>query len=111
LGVSGSSPYVEHELHLDGPRVLVMYTDGLIERRNEDLGAAIEALVRRVAGSPDPYRPDRLCHDLVESVAGDDLEDDYCVLAVGIDPAGASIPLRPEEPPSAIATAEDAVES
>ncbi|KAB1145253.1 SpoIIE family protein phosphatase [Streptomyces luteolifulvus] len=44
LGVEPTAPYPESELRLEPGSMLALYTDGLIERRDSDIGAGIERL-------------------------------------------------------------------
>ncbi len=61
---------------------LLLYTDGLVERRGQDLDAGLgrlRAAARSLSGAP----PDQLCDRLVADMTGDDpLHDDICMLAV-----------------------------
>jgi PAS domain S-box-containing protein len=68
---------------------LVLYTDGLVERRGEDLDVGIgrlRDLVARLAHLP----LERLCDELLGGLVGDDAEDDVALLAVrfGAQPGG-----------------------
>jgi hypothetical protein len=81
LGVPpDSSRRGEAELVLGRGAGLLLYTDGLIERRHEPIDAAIGRLVDTVAalaGTP----PDRLVDTLAgELLDDDDGNDDVCVL-------------------------------
>ena len=61
---------------------MLMYTDGLIERRGEDL----EKGIARVAEQLQRWQPGaplgRLCDELIASLAAEPQLDDICVLAV-----------------------------
>jgi serine phosphatase RsbU (regulator of sigma subunit) len=65
---------------------LVLFTDGLVERRNESLDAGVARLAAdaaRLAGLP----LDRWCQDLVAAqLTGRDVDDDVAVLVVEIVP-------------------------
>jgi serine phosphatase RsbU (regulator of sigma subunit) len=75
LGVHGASLYTEGVFHLDSGESVVLYTDGLIERRDEHIDRSLDRLVE-VA--------DRIKHDLeAEALAtalGDGAQDDMVVL-------------------------------
>jgi hypothetical protein len=61
---------------------LLLYTDGLVERRGQDLDAGLDRL-RAAATSLPGAPPGQLCDRLVADMTGDDpLHDDICVLAV-----------------------------
>lgn len=64
--------------------LLVLYTDGMVERRNEDVTVGIERLANAVAASPS-LEPQQLIDTLVADpdIAGQ--EDDACVLAIQVD--------------------------
>ncbi|MBV9204997.1 MAG: SpoIIE family protein phosphatase [Actinobacteria bacterium] len=76
--------------------IMLMYTDGLVERRGEDIlkgvGRVAEELRTWRSGAP----LDDLCDHLVRSVAPEPQLDDVCVLAVGR-------PRTPEGPDPALA--------
>ena len=60
---------------------LVLYTDGLVERRGESLDAGLDRLVTAV--SEGPRGPDALCRHLLDAVLpGDAAEDDVALLVV-----------------------------
>ena len=74
--------YTQGQAGLDVGDILLMYTDGLIERRGEDLTEGIA----RLACQLEAWRPgmplDELCDRLVGSLATEPQQDDMCVLAV-----------------------------
>lgn len=84
VGVSGDRLASSSSLTLGPGDGVLLFTDGLIERRGEDLGDSLDALVRAVAEGPvDP-------RGLVESVLGRSVgsgprQDDVCVLALTRD--------------------------
>jgi serine phosphatase RsbU (regulator of sigma subunit)/anti-sigma regulatory factor (Ser/Thr protein kinase) len=86
LGISGQRPV--HRLHLDVGDMLLAYTDGLLERRGEDLHRGEERL-RQVLESAPPGTPRSIAQQVMEAmvlVAGQ--EDDCAVLTVGRSPEG-----------------------
>jgi serine phosphatase RsbU (regulator of sigma subunit) len=82
LGPFGDATYAEGEVTLDHGDIVLMYTDGLIERRGEDLQDGIA----RVASELTAWHPcsplGELCEKLVATLAGTPQLDDICVLAV-----------------------------
>jgi serine phosphatase RsbU (regulator of sigma subunit) len=72
----------EDRVELLGPGATVLlYTDGLVERRDRDIDAGTEELVavlREFAGLP----LDELCDRVLERLILPDAEDDVAVLAV-----------------------------
>jgi len=59
-----------------------MYTDGLIERRGEDLEEGIARVAERLQAWPPGAPLGRLCDELIASLAAEPQLDDMCVLAV-----------------------------
>jgi serine phosphatase RsbU (regulator of sigma subunit) len=84
IGVpSGSAPQLQTTVLGPGD-VLVLYTDGLVERRAEGLDTGLDRLAataRRALADADPLDPDRVCTLLLES-APPERGDDICVLYV-----------------------------
>ncbi len=99
IGSDGTSRFLEGGrslplASLSGPRfvsahdrltasdALLLYTDGLVERRGQDLGAGFDRL-RTAAQSLSGAPPEQLCDLLVADMTGNDpLHDDICMLAV-----------------------------
>jgi serine phosphatase RsbU (regulator of sigma subunit) len=61
--------------------LLVLYTDGLIERRNSDLDADFAALLGAAAGLAGSS-PEDTCAALVERLVAAGHEDDVCLLVL-----------------------------
>ncbi len=61
----------------------MLYTDGLIERRDEDLDASLERLRVAASKSTPNVTMKRLCHDLVKQVAPSGM-DDVAVIAIRV---------------------------
>ncbi|MBC9732633.1 GAF domain-containing SpoIIE family protein phosphatase [Nocardioides marmotae] len=81
LGVSPGAPRGDHRSPVDPGSTLLLYTDGLIERRGEDLREGMDRLAASAARHV--HRPagdflDRVLHDLDAAHASDDV----AVLAV-----------------------------
>jgi serine phosphatase RsbU (regulator of sigma subunit) len=74
--------YTQGQVGLDVGDIMLMYTDGLIERRGEDLDEGIARLACQLEDwRPGPPLGD-LCDRLVGSLATQPQQDDMCVLAV-----------------------------
>ncbi|WP_405136401.1 SpoIIE family protein phosphatase [Nocardia sp. NBC_01388] len=87
LGASAESTYQEGELQLEQDDTLLLYTDGLIERRDRQLDDCVERLLTisaQFTGSLD----DRLDHLLATSDA--DTDDDTCVVGIHVGPTTVS---------------------
>lgn len=81
LGVDPSVEREEHRTCLEPGDTLVLYTDGLVERRGRDLEHGLTELTRTLddlRGRP----LDDLCDALVDALLAPDHEDDVAVLAV-----------------------------
>ena len=83
VGATHRAHFVEYETSLASGASLVLYTDGLVERRGEDLGTGLERLLKAVeAGSCDA---DGLADDLIASCDTIHRNDDVAVLVVTSD--------------------------
>ena len=85
LGVP-DAVYDEGDVPWPPGTTLVIYTDGLIERRYGCMDASMADLVRTVSRHRSGH-PERLCDRLVEGLAGSELSDDVSLL-VAIRDAG-----------------------
>jgi serine phosphatase RsbU (regulator of sigma subunit)/integral membrane sensor domain MASE1 len=78
----GCAQYTEGQTSFDAGDIMLMYTDGLIERRGEDLTEGIARVAERLQtwqpGAPLGSR----CDELIASLAAQPQLDDMCVLAV-----------------------------
>jgi serine phosphatase RsbU (regulator of sigma subunit) len=92
LGVIPSTPRQHHTLDLPPGAVVVLYTDGLVERRSATLD---DGLARLLAVAPDlARRPvDELCDEILDRLEPD-LTDDIALLAFRVWEGGprSSIP-------------------
>ncbi|MCC9308100.1 SpoIIE family protein phosphatase [Kitasatospora sp. RB6PN24] len=94
LGVLDQAEYEEHEVQLEAGDTLVMFTDGLIERRDESLQASMAgllALTEKAGTDSASDRSDleaRLDHLLRYSAA--DTDDDTCLVGVSVCEAPAA---------------------
>ena len=80
--------FVSAHDRLTASDALLLYTDGLVERRGQDLGAGLDRL-RVTAQSLSATPPDQLCDLLVADMTGGEaLNDDICMLAVRWTPLG-----------------------
>ncbi|MFF5014879.1 PP2C family protein-serine/threonine phosphatase [Streptomyces sp. NPDC001165] len=88
LGAVPSFPYAERRIALRPGDTLLLYTDGLIERRHDGLGVGLAHLVAAV----DELATDELATGgqlgpLVDGLLGlamGDTDDDTCIVAVGV---------------------------
>jgi serine phosphatase RsbU (regulator of sigma subunit)/anti-sigma regulatory factor (Ser/Thr protein kinase) len=81
LGVDRSKPFIEHELQIERGSMLLLYTDGLVERRGESLDIGLERLRRTAERSlPVHDAPEAIAALLEEQLEGGRPSDDVAVL-------------------------------
>lgn len=81
LGAMSAPHYAEESLELEPGDVLLMYTDGLIERRDRSLTESLEYLIG-MARKPGMTLSQRLDHMLVHS--NSDTDDDTCLIGIEV---------------------------
>jgi PAS domain S-box-containing protein len=82
LGVVGS--FRRHTANIEPGSTLVLYTDGLIERRTELLTEGLDRLLRACAGGP--ASPEELCDHLTDVMFREVVPtDDVAMLVVSVD--------------------------
>jgi serine phosphatase RsbU (regulator of sigma subunit)/integral membrane sensor domain MASE1 len=74
--------YTQGQTGFDVGDIMLIYTDGLIERRDEDLGEGIARLAQRLRAWQPGEPLGSLCDDLIASLVAGPQLDDICVLAV-----------------------------
>jgi serine phosphatase RsbU (regulator of sigma subunit) len=103
LGIGWLGPRVDGRAAMPDGSTLLLFTDGLFERRGvplDDGRAQLRELLKRFAGEP----LDLLCDQLLAEMVGEGAEDDVAVLAVRAHPLDADRPLEdgPEVLPAAL---------
>ncbi len=94
LGVDGDAPVVVADAVLDPGSTVVLYTDGLVERRDATLDEGLET-IRTAASSLDAGPDTVVDHILRGAFDGADRDDDVAVLVARLEPQPArSIELR-----------------
>ncbi|MFF9427997.1 PP2C family protein-serine/threonine phosphatase [Streptomyces sp. NPDC014746] len=83
LGALPGYAYETASTRLRPGDLLVLYTDGMVERRGEDVTEGIERLARAVAAAP--RDPQGLIDSLLADPEFTGHEDDACVLAIRVD--------------------------
>jgi serine phosphatase RsbU (regulator of sigma subunit)/integral membrane sensor domain MASE1 len=81
-GDPGFPRYTQGQTGFDVGDILLMYTDGLIERRGEDLEEGIARVADRLQAWPSGAPLSSLCDDLIACLGAEPQLDDMCVLAV-----------------------------
>jgi serine phosphatase RsbU (regulator of sigma subunit) len=85
LGVAGNGRRSAGAEQLEPGSLLLLYTDGLVERRDAGIDKGMERLAR--AASHADRDPQRFCDQVVEEMLGaEGSTDDVALLAVAIDP-------------------------
>jgi serine phosphatase RsbU (regulator of sigma subunit) len=93
LGIGWLGPRVDGRAAMPDGSTLLLFTDGLFERRGVPLDegrAQVRDLLKRFAGAP----LDLLCDQLLAEMLGEGAEDDVAVLAVRAHPIDADRPLE-----------------
>lgn len=100
----------EQQLDLEVDDLVVLYTDGLVERRRSDLFAGIDRLASMVRTHLDDTSLQELPAKLAAELLDGDADDDIALVLVRtVDAAGHSMHLRLAQAESAVATARRAV--
>ncbi|WP_249522627.1 SpoIIE family protein phosphatase [Modestobacter marinus] len=87
LGVDDTAQRREREVALDPDAVLLLYTDGLVERRDSDLDAGLERL-RDALADLAGLDLEELCDQLLARLLPDDVDDDVALIALRLRPHG-----------------------
>ena len=74
--------YIQGQTGFDVGDIMLMYTDGLIERRGEDLEEGIARVAERLQAWPPGVPLGSLCDELIACLGAEPQLDDMCVLAV-----------------------------
>jgi PAS domain S-box-containing protein len=85
LGIDPTTPRVESDVELPPGATVLLYTDGLVERRGQDLEDGISLLRTTLAGLTG-LTLDELCNALLSRLLPDEAEDDVALLAVRLHP-------------------------
>jgi serine phosphatase RsbU (regulator of sigma subunit) len=91
LGVAPQTKRREHVTLIEAGSTVLLYTDGLVERRDRDLDAGARelcAVLEQCAGLP----LDELCDAVLERLFLPDAQDDVALLAVRLYPEDAPRP-------------------
>ena len=105
LAVAENTSFESWETELNPGDSILLYTDGLVERRRETIDLGLERLREALASGPDDL--EELCSHILARAPGDtDVQDDAALLAARLvtEPAGAlelDLPAEPESVPVA----------
>ncbi len=99
LGVNATTVRTENVVTLDRGTTVLLYTDGLIERRDADLDTGLDRLRKHLAELAD--RPlQELCDELIERLVDGKPDDDVALVAVRLHPQDR--PRPPEAGPNRV---------
>ncbi|MCM0639277.1 PP2C family protein-serine/threonine phosphatase [Cellulomonas wangsupingiae] len=79
----GTVPEVSGELPHGA--IMVLYSDGLVERRDRGLREGIDALSAALSAVPDDASATQVCDALTDALVDEHQEDDVCLLVVRLD--------------------------
>jgi integral membrane sensor domain MASE1/anti-sigma regulatory factor (Ser/Thr protein kinase) len=100
LGFSGPRRGHALDAAIEPGTLVLLYTDGLVDRRDLPLVEGLDRLLAAVQAAPDRSPPD-LCRDLMTVLVPDRASDDIAVLALEMvavsGPFAVRIPAEPEE--------------
>jgi serine phosphatase RsbU (regulator of sigma subunit) len=99
LGVTPDAPRRGHEVDLERDAVVLLYTDGLVERRDQDLDEGL-ARLQRTLGELAGRGLDDVCDELLARMLPESPEDDVALVAVRLHPQDA--PRPPEAGPNRV---------
>jgi PAS domain S-box-containing protein len=108
LGVDPETERSEHVVLLEPGSTVLLYTDGLVERRDRDLDAGAKELCAVLQGCAD-LPLDRLCDEVLERLFLPDAQDDVAMLALRLHPQDEPRPAEagPQKVPPNIEPAPD----
>jgi len=78
-------PYPAQHIQMPAEAILMLYTDGLIERRNQDIEAGITALADAISGADLPL--EELADAALQQFTGENVDDDIALLLARSVPA------------------------
>jgi serine phosphatase RsbU (regulator of sigma subunit) len=84
LGLVRGAERGEHTVDLVPGSTLLLYTDGLVERRDEGLDESIDALMGSFSAVGD-RKPDEVCDAILEVMGAEAVDDDVAMLVLRCD--------------------------
>jgi hypothetical protein len=92
MGPIRDATYTAGVVRLEPGDILLLYTDGLVERRGRDIETGISQAQRLLAGWRSGIELAQGCRQLTKTLAAPPRQDDVCVLAVRLRHADSSPP-------------------
>ena len=104
VGAARIADFPEVEFHVPLGSLLLLYTDGLVERREEPLDAGLERL-RTIAAAIGSSSPQAFCDAVLSNAVADvDQRDDVALIALQTLPLGTALKLRMAADPDVLST-------
>ena len=85
LGATAAATYEAERFPLPTGATVLIYTDGLVERRGESIEVGLERLREIAKGARDP---ESLCVTICERLVPEEPEDDVAFIAIRVPPLG-----------------------
>ena len=103
LGIDPTTGRADHQMVLERGSTLLLYTDGLVERRGQSLEEGIERL-RGLVQTLASGTLDQLCDGLLDGLVSERSEDDVALVAVRLHPQDRPRPAEagPEDVPESV---------
>jgi PAS domain S-box-containing protein len=103
LGVDPNAIWPETTLRLEPGSTLLLYTDGLVEHRKQDIESGLERL--RIATEFGPLDAEALCNHVLQEMFGDaETPDDAALLALRLVPYPEPLRIRLPARPTSVAS-------
>jgi serine phosphatase RsbU (regulator of sigma subunit)/anti-sigma regulatory factor (Ser/Thr protein kinase) len=103
LGVSWAARYAAQELSFPAGSSMLLYTDGLVERRGESIDDGLERLATALVQTPGEEKPGVLADTVFQRVLHEvELEDDVALLAIEALPLGDRLAFTLETRPAVL---------
>jgi GAF domain-containing protein/anti-sigma regulatory factor (Ser/Thr protein kinase) len=101
LGAAPGSTYKSQTMRFPAGAMLVLYTDGLVERRGPSIDDGLERLRELAAGLDDV---EAVCTDVVDRMVSDEPDDDVAAIAARLPPLSEDLRTRwPAQPEALVA--------
>jgi anti-sigma regulatory factor (Ser/Thr protein kinase) len=105
LGIGRSHAFIEHVVPLEPGASLLLYTDGLIERREESLTDGLDRLRGAVAAVWDARDPEAAIATVLSEVVGDERPpDDIALVLLQLEQEPTSVDMRIRAVPGELVT-------
>jgi putative methionine-R-sulfoxide reductase with GAF domain len=83
VGMALPASFEQNTSTLTGGQIIVLYSDGLVERRGEPINVGLERLAEAATSAPSDL--EAFCDHIIDELVGSLHEDDIAVLALRVD--------------------------